>query len=455
MAEQKKISEILSDKKLKSSLSWVIGLSVAALIGGVIIISSMGAGKPDPAVSGVNIGSATAPRSDHMNEGTEDVSNRVGQIAAAHEQERATDAEKSPDLRSSVTSASQVRFESDDPATHTVTESPALTGERAPQQPQPQQAVQQQPQQQVNPELVKEYYAGIGAAIKNAQERRQPPLSKSWSFGYLQQVRDLQSIEDQRQTGLATRQAELEMERLEQMQAATAANTSASAAEAAQQSGQSPDEQPVVVAGKGDVVTAVNLLMINTDAPGPAMAQIASGPLSGALIMGGVTRRDTRAVLTFNSLRLPAEMGGAVVPANAVSLDVEDLQLGNATDVDRHLFLRYGVRPVMAALATAAQALASSSMGTTTTTVLPNGASITQNGNGRLRGRDLSGVGIGAAASQLQTDINERSLEPTVRVSPNEMIGVLFLEDVLAMPWGQAGGMGAAAMPASFHPSLR
>lgn len=436
------LDNIKKNKAVMNNLKWIAITGGLAIIIGIAVVVKMQ--EPPPAeITGVNLSSTQPPPTDEMSNSSGDENARNEQIRQNAEQQRVQEAENKGS--SSFHSASGVRFESTSPENSDI-RPPELGGQTDIVKPPPEPVVVQAPPPpppEVNQEALQAYYQAIEGAIDGVRMRRVPAQPTDLTYTRIAAVNAAQAMVDD---------FELQMKKLEldeQLNAVKAASD-AKKQQPGQQQGSNAQaiQPPTLLAGKGDVVVATNLLSVNTDVPGPVTAQIITGPLAGSLLLGQVTRQDERAILTFNNVRLPKEYGELSVGISAISLDANDLRLGNATDVDRHIFLRYGVRPAMAALATAAQALTSQS-NRGRTIVLPNGSTVYEQGEG-LQGRDFAYVGLGAAAQQLQADINSKPIQPTVRVAPNEMIGVLFLSDVLAPQVGQAGQKVATQI----HPSL-
>lgn len=427
MAEQakgfKSLKELAKDKALKRNAIWVGAAALIAATAGYIILTSGSRNAPPAELTGVRLN----PMPQLQADASMDDGGRSAQIAQQREQARAEKAVEGPE--SSFHDANSISFADNDPGAYTRTDTPKLSdgskveegkGQTTPPPPPPPPV-----QQPANPEALKEYYAAIADAIKGLDQRRQPRAPTEVNFTHMAHVQAMHAA--QLQAELDTHTAALQPEEAAESPRATSAD-----AQVPQQGRNTQKAEPIVLMGKGDVVTAINMLHVDTDVPGPVTAQIASGPLTGGLLLGTVARQEERALLTFTSLRLPPEYGNHSINISAVSLGVDDLKLGNATDVDRHYILRYGVRPLMTALTAAANALIAH-RNSYSTTVLPNGTTITQQNN-RMRGRDYAAVGVGSAAEQLAADINQQSINPTVTVAPNEMIGVLFLSDVTVDP---------------------
>ena len=88
----------------------------------------------------------------------------------------------------------------------------------------------------------------------------------------------------------------------------------------------------------GDVLTCVNRITLTSDAPGPAMVEVVTGPLTGAKLMGSFVTRQERLTLTFTKLIRP---DGKILPLLAYAVDPKTVQTALASHVDRHYFERF------------------------------------------------------------------------------------------------------------------
>ncbi len=86
---------------------------------------------------------------------------------------------------------------------------------------------------------------------------------------------------------------------------------------------------------------------VNSDVPGPVLAEILQGPYTGARLLGSFRFSEQGVVLTFTSMTVTNTENGddrsEVVPINAVAVDSKHLGTAMATDIDRHLFERVAV----------------------------------------------------------------------------------------------------------------
>lgn len=197
----------------------------------------------------------------------------------------------------------------------------------------------------------------------------------------------------------------------------------AQASEAAQGTG--GDAALSILVPAGSVVYAQILTEANTDAPGPVLAQITSGPLAGSRLLGEFKATDEYLVLTFKTV----VVDGVSQDIDAVGLDPDTTLTGLATDVDH----RYWKKIVLPAAAAFVEGLASaiSDSGTTSITIQGDSTSTTTDNSDKDRGQKVA-TGIEEAGKEVR-DILEEEAEATktlIRVRAGTPLGILFLEPV-------------------------
>lgn len=213
-------------------------------------------------------------------------------------------------------------------------------------------------------------------------------------------------------------------------QAGAAGATSGSAAGPATTAGGAP---VVTTAAASHTLIAAGSLeaarmdsAINTDLQGDFIATLVTGPYAGAKLVGTSQRAGDLASMRFVAMSLTGK--GVTVPVSAVALDAASLEAGTATDVDRKLFVKYGVKPLMAGLAAVGQAVLN-----TGTSVTVDGATVVST-QPTLDGKQTGAIIAGAAAQQLTQDAGALNTTPTVRVAPGTVVGVMFVADVIYTP---------------------
>ena len=167
---------------------------------------------------------------------------------------------------------------------------------------------------------------------------------------------------------------------------------------------------------------------VNSDVPGPVIAEILQGPYTGARLLGGFRFSEEGVVLSFTSMTVSNTENGEdrseVVPINAVAVDAKHLGTAMATDIDRHLFSRVAIAFGTSFLEGLGSVIARA--GSTSVVSPLGGATVT---TPQLNGREQLYVAGGAAAGAVgrigeQVFGNRRT---TVTVDAGTPFGLLFL----------------------------
>jgi len=162
---------------------------------------------------------------------------------------------------------------------------------------------------------------------------------------------------------------------------------------------------------------------INTDIAGDFIATLVTGPYAGAKLIGTSKRSGDTATMQFKAMSLPDS--GVSVPVNAYALDATTLEASTATDVDRKLLVKYGIKPLVSGIAAVGQALSVAG-----TSVLVNGSAVATS-TPKPSSEDIRNIIAAAAAKQISQDSDALNTTPTVRVAPGTIVGVMFTSDVL------------------------
>ena len=175
----------------------------------------------------------------------------------------------------------------------------------------------------------------------------------------------------------------------------------------------------------GTVSYAQLLVEANSDVPSPILAQIVSGPLSGARAIGAfqvANGYNDYLVLQFNL----ADRKGVQYRINAVALDPDTTLGGMATEVDQ----RYFSRVVLPAAAGFLQGLGSAMGQGNTTTTTTGDFAVVQQGKEGLQQGVFQGLGQAAqtAAQFFQQQANVT--HPLVRVAAGTPMGLFFVSAV-------------------------
>lgn len=204
------------------------------------------------------------------------------------------------------------------------------------------------------------------------------------------------------------------------------ANRSASVAGASRSgnTGTTGSSGPVYVRA-GTVVPALLLTPINSDAPGPVLAEITSGPFKGARLIGSFQATENQVVVAFRTLSMPGQPKSLRVDAFAVSADYH---AGLSTDVNHHYLKRFGLTAAAAFVQGYGEAVSRQG---STTVVGPFGSTTSY---GQLSPSQVNKAALGRVGEQLGSQLSqEASVRPTIKVEGQDggsvPIGLLFMSD--------------------------
>ena len=213
--------------------------------------------------------------------------------------------------------------------------------------------------------------------------------------------------------------AEKERKRLEE----------ALAAKAKQQDGVDGQDLNILLPA-GTIEYAQLITEANTDAPGPILAQIVTGPLKGGRIIGSFTATDNYLTLNFSTIILD----GIDYAANGIAIDPETTLPGVITDIN-HRYLKRVILPMASEFITGlTQAIADSGKTTIVVKNSDGSTSTTTSGTNDKDQEVASGVAeAGDALSEILDDV-VGSTQPLLRVRAGTPIGVLFVSPVIDTP---------------------
>lgn len=101
----------------------------------------------------------------------------------------------------------------------------------------------------------------------------------------------------------------------------------------------------------GTVLYAEMVSEANSDSPGPVLARIQQGPLTGATLIGQFKAGTETLVIDFRRMTVVKNEGGRqiakTIDIEAYAVDADKLGTGLATDVDRHLFQKIALTAAM------------------------------------------------------------------------------------------------------------
>jgi intracellular multiplication protein IcmE len=165
------------------------------------------------------------------------------------------------------------------------------------------------------------------------------------------------------------------------------------------------------------------LIEANTDAPGPVLAQIVSGPLRGSRVIGSFTSTYDYITLNFNQIVID----GLNYQAEAVAIDPATTLPGMVTEIDRKYFTRI-ILPMAAEFVTG---LADAVSESGTTTIFIEGGNVGQSTSDKDSQQEVAS-GISEAGGALSDIIQEEAdqTQPMLRIAAGTPIGILFVSPV-------------------------
>ncbi len=193
----------------------------------------------------------------------------------------------------------------------------------------------------------------------------------------------------------------------------------------AQAQDQQPEQLPLeILVPAGTIEYAQLITEATTDAPGPVLAEVVSGPLRGSRIIGAFQATDEYLVLNFNVV----VVDGVSQPASAVALDPEDAKPGVITEVDN----RYFKRVVLPAAAAFVEGLGDAISESGTTTITISGDTVSESEEDKSNDQEVAS-GVTEAGEKLADILDEEAerTRPLLRVAAGTPVGVLFLQPVI------------------------
>lgn len=187
--------------------------------------------------------------------------------------------------------------------------------------------------------------------------------------------------------------------------------------------GSDDEETEIILLPAGEIEYAQLITEANSDTPGPILAQIHSGPLKGAKLLGSFDTVKEKLVLRFDQIVID----GINYQANAVAVDPKTAGPGLATEVDNRYFTRIVLPAAAAFIEGVARAVAQSE--STTVTVDDSSTSSTQ------EDLDLNQE-LASGGEELAKEVGEEldriadTTQPLIRVAAGTPMGVLFVDPV-------------------------
>lgn len=179
-----------------------------------------------------------------------------------------------------------------------------------------------------------------------------------------------------------------------------------------------------IIVPAGTIEYGQLLIEANTDAPGPVVAQIVSGPLRGGRVIGSFTSTDEYLAIRFSTVVID----GIDYSVDAVAIDPDTTLPGVITEIDR----RYFERIVLPMAAEFVSGLADAVSESGTTSIYISDSSVTQSSEDKDSKQEVAS-GISEAGDKLSEIMDEEadSIEPMLRVASGTPIGILFVAPVI------------------------
>jgi type IV secretory pathway VirB10-like protein len=186
--------------------------------------------------------------------------------------------------------------------------------------------------------------------------------------------------------------------------------------------------QPQIAMKAGTVMSAILKTGVNTDEPGPILAEVVSGPFKGSTLIGKITggnnTRGESVALSFDLLNMPNAPKSYTIQAYAINPDTS--RTGLATSVDRHYLERFGLL------------FASSFMQGYGSAMSQSGAVVTQNAfggtttsNPTRTSAEITKIALGQVGQNVGQAIGQNANRPiTIQVAQGTAIGVLIMQDI-------------------------
>lgn len=178
----------------------------------------------------------------------------------------------------------------------------------------------------------------------------------------------------------------------------------------------------------GTIMYAVLLTSVNSDEPGPVLAEIVQGKFKGGRLIGTLSNQGQKVLLSFNTLTLPKLSES--IPINTVAIDENTARTALSSDTNNHYWLRYGTLFASAFLQGYGQSFLDYGNAFAGAVVInPTNQPI------NLSPRQRVFVGLGQVGEQYASALRSVfNTPPTVKVFSGTPMGILFLSDLAAIP---------------------
>ena len=179
-----------------------------------------------------------------------------------------------------------------------------------------------------------------------------------------------------------------------------------------------------IIIPAGTIEYAQLITEANTDAPGPIMAQIASGPLAGSRLIGSFQATSEYLTLQFSTIVID----GVAEGANAVAIDPNTTLPGMVTEIDN----RYFKRVILPAAGAFIEGLANAVSDSGQTSIFIDSGTVVQSTNNR-NNREEVASGISEAGEELREILEDEAdaTRPMLRLAAGTPIGIMFVAPVI------------------------
>lgn len=179
----------------------------------------------------------------------------------------------------------------------------------------------------------------------------------------------------------------------------------------------------------GTIEYAQLMTEANSDVPGPILAQVVTGPMKGARLIGNFTTAYNYLTLRFNT----AVIDGVGYNINAIAIDPDTTLPGVITEIDRRYMKRVLLPAASEFITGFTEAIANSGR---TTVVVSGDSTTTTTSNDDLDNDQEVATGISAAGEEIGEILDEIADNTPVlyRVAAGTPLGILFISSVRGTP---------------------
>lgn len=174
----------------------------------------------------------------------------------------------------------------------------------------------------------------------------------------------------------------------------------------------------------GEIVYAQLITEANSDAPGPILAEIRSGPLAGSRILGAFEVQNDLLTLNFNTVVVDEKSKSI----EAVAVDPDTTLPAMATEVD-HRYIRKVLLPAAAAFV---EGMASAIADSGRTSITVTGETVSSSTNPTSNDQEVA-TGVAEAGEEIGNILDEEAdkTKTLVRIESGTPMGILFLQPVV------------------------